>query len=127
MAGKVKLYETSVVFDGNLDDETIQAAIEKVKHLIVSLGGEIKNVLDNGRKKLAYKIQKHTVGYYVHIEFQAPPTALAELDRQYRLNEQIIRFLTITLDKPLLEIRERVSKYGTAQPAAEPKPETAQA
>ncbi len=127
MQAKTKLYETTVILDGNLDDEATQKALEKVKQLIVSLGGEIKNVVENGRRKLAYKIGKHTIGYYVHIEFVAPPTAVAELERQYRLNEHIIRFLTIILDKPLLEIRERVAKYGTAQASTEPKPETARA
>jgi small subunit ribosomal protein S6 len=127
MQAKTKLYETTVILDGNLDDDTTQKALEKIKQLIASLGGEIKNVVDSGRRKLAYKIGKHTIGYYVHIEFVAPPTMLAELERQYRLNEHIIRFLTIILDKPLLEIRERVAKYGTAQVATEPKSETAQA
>ncbi len=116
-----ELYETTVVIDGNLDDEATHAIIEKVKTLISSLGGEIKNITDNGRKKLAYKIGKLSIGYYVHIEFTAPPTAIAELERQYRLNEQIIRFLTIILDKPLLDIRERVLKYGSAQPIATPE------
>lgn len=110
-----KLYETTVVIDGNLDDEAVQAVIEKVKSLITALGGEIKNILEPGRKKLAYKIGKSTTGYYVHIEFTAPPTAIAELERQYRLNEQIIRYLTIVLTKRLLEIRERVNKYGATQ------------
>jgi small subunit ribosomal protein S6 len=112
-----KLYETTIVMDGNLDDAAIQAVIEKVKATLTSLGGEIKTVLEPGRKKLAYKIAKTTLGYYVHIEFMGVPSSLAELERQYRLNEQILRFLTIILDKRLLEIRERVAKYGTAQPA----------
>ncbi len=120
---KNRLYETTVVIDGNLDDESIQAVIEKVKSLITTLGGEIKNVLEPGRRKLAYKIGKSTLGYYIHIEFTAPPTAIAELERQYRLNEQIIRYLTIVLNKRLLEIRERVAKYSTAQ--AQPETEKA--
>lgn len=119
-----KLYETTVVIDGNLDDETTQAVIAKVKSLIASLGGDIKNILEPGRKKLAYKIGKRSIGYYVHIEFTAPPTAIAELERQYRLNEQIIRYLTITLDKRLLEIRERVAKYGASQSAQASQAET---
>ncbi|MCS6988795.1 MAG: 30S ribosomal protein S6 [Chloroherpetonaceae bacterium] len=122
-----KLYETTVVIDGNLDDETTQAVVEKVKSLIASLGGSIKNILEPGRKKLAYKIGKCAIGYYVHIEFVAPPTAIAELERQYRLNEQIIRYLTITLDKRLLEIRERVAKYGASQSAQSAQAETEKA
>ncbi len=122
-----KLYETTVVIDGNLDDEAVQALIEKVKSVLISLGSDIKNILEPGRKKLAYKIGKSTIGYYAHIEFTAPATAIAELERQYRLNEQIIRYLTIVLDKPLLEIRERVAKYGTAQTLSAPQSEAEKA
>lgn len=107
-----KLYETTVIIDGGLDEEAIKATIEKIKEVILSLGCEIKSVLDQGRKKLAYKIGKASVGYYVHIEFVSDGAALKELERQYRLNESIVRFLTIILDKRLLEMRERVLKYG---------------
>jgi small subunit ribosomal protein S6 len=109
-----KLYETTVVINGTLEDDAIQVVIEKVKTTITALGGEIKLVLEPGRKKLAYLIGKVSIGYYIHIEFVGPATAIAELERQYRLNEQVIRYLTIILDKRLLEIRERVAKYGTA-------------
>ncbi|MBC8041974.1 MAG: 30S ribosomal protein S6 [Rhizobacter sp.] len=109
-----KLYETTFVVDGNLEDEAVQAVIEKVKGVITSLGGEIQNVSEQGRKKLAYTIRKATIGFYVHIEFMSEGPLLKELERQYRLNEQVIRFLTIILDKRLLEMRERVLKYGTA-------------
>ncbi|NTW49397.1 MAG: 30S ribosomal protein S6 [Chlorobiales bacterium] len=107
-----KLYETTVIVNGGLDEETIKATVEKVKEVILSLGCEIKSALDQGRKKLAYKIGKASVGYYVHIEFVSDGVALKEIERQYRLNENIIRFLTIILDKRLLEMRERVLKYG---------------
>jgi small subunit ribosomal protein S6 len=115
-----KLYETTFVVDGNLEDEAIQANVEKVKNTITSLGGTVKNVNEPGRKKLAYNIGKASIGYYTHIEFTAPTQAIAEIERQYRLNEQVFRFLTIILDKRLLEIRERVLKYGTA-PVAQPE------
>ncbi|MDX2128063.1 MAG: 30S ribosomal protein S6 [Chloroherpetonaceae bacterium] len=113
-----KLYETTAVMDGSLEDDAIKAIVEKVKNTLTNLGCEIKLVHDLGRKKLAYKIGKATIGYYIHIEFVSGPEAIAEIERQYRLNEQIIRFLTIILDKRLLEIRERVAKYGSAQPQA---------
>ncbi|NTV45524.1 MAG: 30S ribosomal protein S6 [Chlorobiales bacterium] len=107
-----KLYETTVIIDGGLDEEAIKATIEKIKDVMLSLGCEIKNVLDQGRKKLAYKIGKTAAGYYVHIEFVSDGSALKEIERQYRLNESVIRFLTVILDKRLLEMRERVLKYG---------------
>lgn len=109
-----KLYETTFIVDGNLDDDTIKAIVEKVTTTLTTLGAEVKSVSELGRKKLAYPIGKAVNGAYTHIEFVCDGAMLKELERQYRLNEQILRFLTIILDKRLLEMRERVLKYGTA-------------
>jgi len=121
-----KLYETTIVIDGGLDENVIAATVEKVSSLITSLGCEVKTVLDVGRKNLAYPIGDATIGYYVHIEFESDGTALKELERQYRLNESIIRFLTIILDKRLLEMRERVLKYGAPPQTSEGEPSEAE-
>ncbi|KAK3604801.1 hypothetical protein CHS0354_000459 [Potamilus streckersoni] len=108
-----KLYETTVIWDGASQDEFLTVQVEKLRDLLRSLGGEIKNEILIGRRKLAFPIKKKSIGYYVHIEFVMPITSLKELERQYRLNENILRFLTIVLDDSLLMMRERVQKYGS--------------
>ncbi len=108
-----KLYETTVVINGSLEESFIQETIEKIKNTIVAQGCELKSVLDQGRKELAYPINDTKTGYYVHIEFMSDGTAIKEIERQYRLNESVIRYLTVILDKRMLEMRERVLKYGT--------------
>jgi small subunit ribosomal protein S6 len=119
-----KLYETTVVINGSLEESLIEETLEKIKTTIGSLDCELKSVMDQGRKQLAYPINDITTGYYVHIEFMSDGEAIKEIERQYRLNENIIRYLTVILDKRLLEMRERVLKYGAPSSTNEDNVET---
>ncbi len=119
-----KLYETTVVINGSLEESLIEETLEKIKTTISSLDCELKSVMDQGRKQLAYPINDITTGYYVHIEFMSEGEAIKEIERQYRLNENIIRYLTVILDKRLLEMRERVLKYGAPSSTTEDNEET---
>jgi small subunit ribosomal protein S6 len=121
----IRFYETTFIVDGNLTDEAITPVVEKFKKLVADNATEVVNVNDQGRKKLAYKIGKAATGYFVHIEFKGSAGFIKELERQYRLDESIVRFLTILLDKRLLEMRERVAKYS--QLAAEAAAKAAEA
>ncbi len=109
---KLKQYECTVIIDGGLQDDAIAAAMELVKTTIAGKGGVINNVLEVGRRKMAYLIRKSSIGYYAHIEFDAVPSAIAEIERVYRYEENILRFLIIQLSSPLLEMRKRVEKYS---------------
>ena len=68
-------------------------------------GGTIKAVNKWGRKRLAYAINKRTNGFYVNVEFEAPGTVLAHLERAYQLDEMVLRNLTIVLDNKALAAR----------------------
>ena len=68
-------------------------------------GGTIKAVNKWGRKRLAYAINKRTNGFYVNVEFEAPGTVLAHLERAYQLDEMVLRNLTIVLDRKALAAR----------------------
>ncbi|MBI9073151.1 MAG: 30S ribosomal protein S6 [Melioribacteraceae bacterium] len=96
-------YESVVIVNATLDDEQIDAILTKVEDTIKVNGGEIANVDKWGRKRLAYPIQKSKSGYYVVYRFSAPTDLIKKLERMYRLDENIIRYLTIVLDKKALE------------------------
>jgi len=125
---KLKQYECTVIIDGGLQDEPIAEAMELVKKTITDQGYVINNVLEVGRRKMAYLIGKSSVGYYAHIEFDAVPSAIAEIERVFRYEENILRFLIIQLSSPLLEMRKRVEKYsvmlGSPEDQAEPESES---
>lgn len=100
---KNNIYESAVLINAALDDEQIEAIIARIKEAIVSNGGEISEVENWGRKRLAYMVKKSKIGYYVILRFNAPSTIVSKLERFYTLDEYILRFLTIRLDKDAIE------------------------
>jgi small subunit ribosomal protein S6 len=107
-----KLYECTVIIDGGLQDEAILAAMELVKRVITEKGATISNVLEIGRRKTAYPIKKKTIGYYAHIEFTAATNVIAEIEKVFRYEEELLRYLIIHLTSAFLEMRKRVEKYS---------------
>jgi small subunit ribosomal protein S6 len=78
-----------------LTEEETKAQIELVKTTIEKNGGDIVAYEDMGSRKLAYEIKKNKRGYYYVYYFTAPTEAILELERNYRINENILRFIFI--------------------------------
>ncbi|MCQ2506622.1 MAG: 30S ribosomal protein S6 [Lachnospiraceae bacterium] len=92
-------YELTVVVAGNVEEETLVATLEKSKSFITDFGGQITDVKDYGKKRLAYEIQKQTEGYYYFIQFDAETTVPAEIEARLRIQENVIRFMCVRLDE----------------------------
>ncbi len=105
MSQKQKIYETTFIVNAGLDDPQIDAVIDKVKDLITKHGGEIMELAKWGRKRFAYPIKKKNNGFYVLCEFKSGGDIVARLERHFQLDENIIRFLIIALDKKSLQAR----------------------
>ncbi|SMC09375.1 30S ribosomal protein S6 [Nitratiruptor tergarcus] len=88
-------YETLFVLKPTLTDEEKKAKFDFIKEVIENNGGEIVATEDVGVRKLAYPIQKFERGHYYIIYFKAPSETVRELERIYRITEDVIRFLTI--------------------------------
>ena len=101
---KQNLYEGMYVIKATLSDDARHKALEKIQSGITSHGGEILKIHDQGRRRLAYEIEGHREGYYYLIFFQVKPAAVAELWKEYHLNEDLVRFITLTADKVLDKI-----------------------
>jgi small subunit ribosomal protein S6 len=125
MSAANRVYETTFIVNASLDDHQIDAVIEKVKDLIVKNGGEIRELVKWGRKRFTYTIRKKNNGFYVVIEFGAPGDIVAKLERHYFLDENILRYLTLVLDKRALKARTTAALLAAEQPAVEAKPEEA--
>ena len=76
-----------------LDEEGISSNIERVTRWITAAGGEVLETTPWGRRRLAYPIQKQIEGFYVLQRFRIPPNAVSDLDRNLKLNEDIMRHL----------------------------------
>jgi small subunit ribosomal protein S6 len=90
----MRRYESVWVVNGDLPDEEVQAAIDKFSR-IISSQGTLVGLEEWGRRKLAYKIQGTTYGYYVLADFAGSSEAVKELERNYRIDDRILRYLTI--------------------------------
>ena len=98
-----RVYESAILINAALDDEAIKNLIGRVKENITNNGGEILEVEDWGRKRLAYQVKKSKIGYYEIFRFNSQPDLIPKLERYYQLDETILRYLTITLSKEALE------------------------
>lgn len=86
-------YEVLYIIVPDLDEEATRASIEKYKEIVASNGGEVVSVNEWGKKKLAYDIDYKTEGYYVLMSFNAAPEFPKELERNYKNDEAILRYL----------------------------------
>ena len=88
-------YELGVILRADLDDETFQAEMSRVKGLIERFEGTIDKVDEWGRRKLAYPINKLTEGVYTYIYFTSPAGAPREIEDRLNLMENVLRYLVI--------------------------------
>ena len=100
-------YETIFVVDSLLKAEEIESIINKYERFISANGGQIETVDKWGKKRLAYEIKKRQYGYYVLIRFDGPGSMIKQLEREYRLNESILRYKTFVMDKKALKALEK--------------------
>ena len=91
----MRFYETMFVVKPTLTQEEITQQIDFYKAAILNNGGEINATLDMGMRNLAYEIKKNKRGYYFVIYFKAEPKLVLELERLYRINEEVLRFIVI--------------------------------
>ena len=109
------MYESAVLISAALEEDQIQSIISRIKELISSNDGEITDVEDWGRKRLAYMIKKSKIGYYIIFQFKAYPQIISTLEKFYKLDENILRYLTIKLTKNALEQYEKIKAQSLAE------------
>ncbi|CAD7287200.1 30S ribosomal protein S6 [Campylobacter suis] len=104
-------YELLFILKPTLTEEEAKAKVDFVKEVITKNGGEIARIDEMGTRKLAYTIQKYERGTYFVIYYKAPPALLAELVRNIRITEDIIRFLSVKYEnKREIAAWDRMSK-----------------
>ena len=88
-------YDAMYIVTPEMEDEAIKGVIEKFSGIITANGGEIEKTDEWGRKKLAYPIDYKTEGYYVLVNFAAAPELPRELERYFRNDESILRYMVV--------------------------------
>lgn len=90
-------YESVIIISPNLKEGEIESIITEITDLI-NANGEVTKVDKMGVKRLAYEIRKCKEGYYIVIYFEADPSIISELEKYYRITENIIKFITVRKD-----------------------------
>jgi small subunit ribosomal protein S6 len=93
------LYETVFVLHPEMTEEDVETSVQNTVQLLEGKGAEIIRVDRGGKRRLAYVMRKQRYGYYTLVHFRATPDPLPELERMYRLNERVLRYLTVRFEK----------------------------
>ena len=112
-------YEVMYVIDTTLDDQARAALINRFSELVVANGGQVDRVDEWGKRRLAYAINYKTEGYYVLMYVTAPADLPRELERNFQINDAVLRSLVIRFEGELPPKRELLKPYTPAQPVAE--------
>ena len=92
-------YELALVVNAKIEDEAREAVLQAAKDLIARFGGVVTDVDDQGKKKLAYEIQKMTEGFYYFIHFDAEATVPNEIEQRVRIMDNVLRYLCVRVDE----------------------------
>jgi small subunit ribosomal protein S6 len=87
----LRKYEIMVILDPDLDERTVAPSLDTYLNVIRQDGGSVENVDVWGKRRLAYEINKKNEGIYAVLDITAEPASVKELDRQFTLNESIVR------------------------------------
>jgi len=121
----VRHYETVFIMVPDLPDEEREGIIERYRSVLTDAGGDLLVTDEWGRRRLAYEINGFNKGHYVLFEHASEPTIISEMERQMRLDDQILRYLTIKIedsfDKAAYEAAK--AKDAPAETTEESKPE----
>ena len=115
-------YESIFILAPSIDEAESEKINQRMQEVITANGGEIVRVEKWGKRKLAYPVRKHKKGEYVLLQFKGGAPAVSELERNYKMSDAVIKFLTIKLDKEALA---HLARQLQAQQKAEATAEAA--
>ena len=87
-------YESVIIVNPNLEEESVKDLIKKFSDLI-NTDGTVASVEEMGKRKLAYEIKKQKEGFYIVFKFEAKPELISELERNYRITDEVMKFIVI--------------------------------
>ena len=129
----MRRYETIVIVDPDLGEEQREGVFDKIRELIPQKGGLLVEFDEWGGRKLAYEIKKKQRGYYVRINYCGGGDLVSEMERQFRIDDRVMKYMTILLDteadmeriqEAMTQAEQEAEAAATASEPAE-SPETA--
>ena len=106
----MRIYEELFIIRPDAPEEEIDAYIEQIKELIVKSGGTVEKADKWGVRKLAYRVDKRTEGFYVLVQFTAEAAAVKEVERRMRVTDMVIKWITVRIDEKLKKLEKRTKQ-----------------
>ncbi len=94
------LYETMYILRPDLSEEVVDQTISRYQDMLTESGAEELETQHRGKRRLAYEINRFREGIYIQMNYAAPGTSIAPMERAMRLSEDVIRYLTIRFEEP---------------------------
>jgi small subunit ribosomal protein S6 len=120
----MRVYEELFIVQPDATDEQIDPIIEHLRGLITQSGGTLDKTDKWGVRRLAYRVLKFSEGQYILLQFSANPEAVKEIERRLRVNDLVIKFLTVRIDEKLKRIEKRKKQREKRAARKPPKPES---
>jgi small subunit ribosomal protein S6 len=120
-----RIYEEMFILRPDATEEEITPIVDQLKSTVTSAGGTIDKEERWGVRKLAYRVEKRNEGYYVLMQFTAGPQTVKEVERRLRVNDAVLKYMTVRIDEKLKKIEKR-KKVRDKRAARKPAPVVAQ-
>ena len=117
----MRIYEELFIIRPNATDEEIDPLLEQLRQVICTRGGTVDKSDKWGIRKLAYRLQKQSEGYYILLQFSATPETVKEVERRLRVSDLVLKFITVRIDEKLKKIEKR-KKSREKRAARKPAP-----
>lgn len=117
----MRIYEELFIVKPDAAEEEIDQIVEQFTNVVVSGGGSIDKVDKWGVRKLAYRVDKRSEGYYILVQFSSSPVTVKEVERRLRVSDWVLKFLTVRIDEKLKRIEKR-KKRREKRAARKPAP-----
>jgi small subunit ribosomal protein S6 len=125
-----RVYENLFIVKPDATEEEIDHLVDQMSKSVTTTGGTIDKVDKWGKRRLAYRVEKHREGSYVLMQFTSDATTVKEFERRLRVQDSVIKFLTVRIDETLKRLekrkKEREKRAHRRPQAAAPQPSLAQ-
>jgi small subunit ribosomal protein S6 len=113
----MRTYEELFILKPDVTDDAAESVVEQIRQTVAANGGAVDKVDKWGLRRLAYKVAKHGEGYYILVVFSAGPDAVKEIERRLRVNDLVMKYLTVRIDEKLkwLEKRKKIREKRAAR------------
>jgi small subunit ribosomal protein S6 len=120
-----RIYEELFILRNDITEEEVTSVIDQIRTVLTNAGGTIDKEERWGVRKLAYRVGKRTEGFYVLLQFTAAASAVREVERRLRVNDAVLKYLTVRIDEKLKWLdkrRKEREKRAARKPVATPTP-----